>query len=174
MPLMTFTVLGPPATTMNATDHPLTNGSIVTVQNSGGDLPAPLAIGTLYYVQNAASDTFEFSLTPGGASISLTTAGSGLNEVSYSWLADFSAGHRLLAGDISAILKPVHNWPDNVNAGGFALANLGRLIAAPGKFLNGTGSVLMSDDGAGNWTVLAPDGNTIGAIGTTTQGLQEA
>jgi hypothetical protein len=42
-----------------------------------GSLPTGLAAGTLYYVVNAATDTFKVSATQGGAAIDITTTGSG-------------------------------------------------------------------------------------------------
>jgi hypothetical protein len=44
----------------------------------GGALPAPLTIGTEYYVKTANAGTYTLSLTQGGAAIDLTTAGTGL------------------------------------------------------------------------------------------------
>lgn len=42
-----------------------------------GSLPAGIAAGTLYWVINAATDTFKVSATQGGAAVNLTTTGSG-------------------------------------------------------------------------------------------------
>ena len=49
--------------------------------NVGGGLPAPLVAGTTYYVKTAASDVYTLSATAGGATIDLTTAGTGTHYI---------------------------------------------------------------------------------------------
>lgn len=44
---------------------------------TGGTLPGGLSAGTTYYVRNPATNTFELSLTSGGASIAYSSTGSG-------------------------------------------------------------------------------------------------
>jgi hypothetical protein len=56
-----------------------TNGDIWRVSNSGGALPTGLATMTDYYVVSASGQTCSLSLTAGGAAVTLSTAGSGLN-----------------------------------------------------------------------------------------------
>jgi len=46
-----------------------------------GSLPAGLSQLTTYYVKNVVGAAFELSLTPGGASINTTSAGSGIHKV---------------------------------------------------------------------------------------------
>ena len=58
-----------------------TDADIVRVWNSGGALPAPLAINTDYHVRDQATTTFKLAATAGGAAIDLTTAGTGANFV---------------------------------------------------------------------------------------------
>lgn len=58
------------------TGHTLADDTPVSFTTTG-TLPAPLAPGVTYYVASAATNTFEVSLTPGGASINTTTDGSG-------------------------------------------------------------------------------------------------
>lgn len=53
----------------------------VTVSNSGGGLPAPLAAATTYYVLGVSSNTFQLSLTAGGSAIDITTTGSGTQTI---------------------------------------------------------------------------------------------
>lgn len=60
---------------VRSTAHGLTNGTKVAFFNS--TVPAPLVEGTVYYVVNAASDTFQISATNGGIAIALTATGSG-------------------------------------------------------------------------------------------------
>lgn len=55
----------------------MSTGTEVTVTNSGGGLPAPLAINTYYYVVNGN----QLALTKGGAAIDITTAGTGTQTI---------------------------------------------------------------------------------------------
>lgn len=67
----TITIAAPGVVTANS--HGLANNTPV-VLNSTGALPTGLTAGTVYYVRNAAANTFELSATSGGGSI--TTSGS--------------------------------------------------------------------------------------------------
>ena len=64
---------------ITAVGHPYVDGDIVHVYNSGGALPAPLAVNTNYFAVGASGDTLQLSLTSGGAAIDLTTAGTGIS-----------------------------------------------------------------------------------------------
>jgi hypothetical protein len=57
------------------------NGDTVTVSNSGGGLPAPLAGATVYFVRDKSGDTFKLAATLGGAAINITTNGTGTNVI---------------------------------------------------------------------------------------------
>lgn len=46
-------------------------------------VPAPLVAGTVYYVRDAAADTFKLAATAGGAALNLTAAGSGFLRECY-------------------------------------------------------------------------------------------
>jgi hypothetical protein len=48
---------------------------------STGTVPAPLVAGTIYYIKNATTDTFQVSSTPGGGFINLTGTGAGIRTV---------------------------------------------------------------------------------------------
>lgn len=65
--------------TLSAPSHGYSNGDLVRLSNSGGAVPAGLAVGTNYYVVGAAADTLQLSATSGGAAINLTDAGTGSN-----------------------------------------------------------------------------------------------
>jgi hypothetical protein len=67
----TVTIAVPGVVTFN--NHGLPNGTVVVLETTGA-LPTGLAIDTEYFVVNRAANTFELSLTAGGASI--TTSGS--------------------------------------------------------------------------------------------------
>lgn len=59
-------------------NHGYTNGQSVVLQPvSSFTLPAGLAVGTVYYVVSATTDTLQLSATSGGAAITLTSDGMG-------------------------------------------------------------------------------------------------
>ncbi len=72
---VTISDANPAVVTWNA--HGLIDGTAVSFTTTGA-LPAPLAVGTTYYVVNATTNTFELALTQGGAAIATTSAGSGV------------------------------------------------------------------------------------------------
>lgn len=65
--------------TLTSTAHGYTNGTMVIFPPKA--LPAPLVAGNIYYVIAAAANTFQVSLTSGGAAVDLTTNGTGTLEV---------------------------------------------------------------------------------------------
>ncbi len=71
-------------TAANATEiytaeaHGLANGQLVRV-SSAGVLPAGLTADTDYYIIAAADNTFQLSLTVGGAAVPITTDGTGVH-----------------------------------------------------------------------------------------------
>jgi surface protein len=54
--------------------HGLENGDEVSFSSIGTPAQAVIAINTIYYVVNKATDTFQISLTPGGTALALTTS----------------------------------------------------------------------------------------------------
>lgn len=60
---------------VRSTAHGLSNGQKVVFFNS--TVPAPLVEGTVYFVINSTTDTFQVSATSGGSLIVLTSTGSG-------------------------------------------------------------------------------------------------
>lgn len=76
----TFTVtLGTPGI-FTSVAHGFVNGDDVTLTTTGA-LPTGLAQHTVYYVANKTDDTFELSLTVGGASINTSVNQSGIHTV---------------------------------------------------------------------------------------------
>ncbi len=72
--------------TVNATtniftvlNHKFTSGMAVVVDNLGGAAPAPLVVGTTYYIRDVTTDTFKLAATVGGTAIDITTTGTGSN-----------------------------------------------------------------------------------------------
>lgn len=62
--------------TINSAAHGLSNGDRVMVYNVFAEsLPTGLTEGTLYFVVGAATDTFQLSLTSGGAAVDITAVG---------------------------------------------------------------------------------------------------
>jgi hypothetical protein len=57
--------------------HGLLNGQKGRLTNSGGALPTGLATGTDYFLVNVAANTFQLSLTLGGAVVNATGDGTG-------------------------------------------------------------------------------------------------
>jgi hypothetical protein len=51
---------------------------VVLLNDQYGTLPGGISATTLYYVISAATDTFQVSLTSGGAAVTLSSSGSGL------------------------------------------------------------------------------------------------
>jgi hypothetical protein len=67
--------LAQPATDLIlSTAHGYSDGQTIVFYN--GTVPAPLVEGTVYFVRDAATDSFKLAATAGGAVIDLTTAGS--------------------------------------------------------------------------------------------------
>jgi len=62
--------------TFTASNHGLINGDQIEFSDYDG-LPSPIAEDTIYYVINAATNTFKVSLTEGGSAVNLTTNYSG-------------------------------------------------------------------------------------------------
>lgn len=59
------------------TAHGMSNGARVQFESSGGTLPTGMTAGVIYYVINKDTDTYQFSLKPGGAAVNTSSAGSG-------------------------------------------------------------------------------------------------
>jgi hypothetical protein len=70
----------PGVVTLN--NHNLSNGDRLTLTTTGA-LPTGLSTGITYYVVNKTANTFELSLTSGGASINTSSAGSGTHSMTY-------------------------------------------------------------------------------------------
>lgn len=81
---------GSPAVfTLNS--HGKVNGNTIVLSTSG-TLPTGLTAGTVYYVINSAANTFNVSLTSGGAAVNTSGAGSGTHSMTNSYSAVTSSG----------------------------------------------------------------------------------
>lgn len=69
------------ANTLTAVGHPFANGDIVRGHNTGGALPAGLAVRTDYYAIGVSGNTLQLSATSGGAAIDITGAGTGTHFI---------------------------------------------------------------------------------------------
>lgn len=74
----TMTIAAPAVVTL--TGHTYTNGDQITFTTTGA-LPTGLTVGTVYYVVNAATNTFQVSATSGGTAITTTGTQSGVHTV---------------------------------------------------------------------------------------------
>lgn len=80
--LSTYTVTVDSGTDIfTATGHDFVNGTPVTFSNSGGELPGAVSSSMVYFVVNAATNTFKISESIGGAAVNITSNGSGINTV---------------------------------------------------------------------------------------------
>ena len=70
-----------PAVITTPTGLLLGDGTLVQFQTTGA-LPTGLTMGTIYFVKNAAGNTFNLSATPGGASINTSGSQSGVQAIS--------------------------------------------------------------------------------------------
>ena len=88
--------------------HGLTNGTAVQLLN-GGTLPTGLAVLTTYYVVAAAADTFQLSLTYGGAAINTTGSSAGTHTVNVCGSAVITLPNMSKGGDVAMILSSLLN-----------------------------------------------------------------
>lgn len=95
-----------------ATTSSLYSGTPVTVSNSGGALPAPLAAATTYYVINVSGTTIQLAATAAdvntGTQIDLTTNGTGTQTITVDYAAYVSGqiageqAHQILTTELAA------------------------------------------------------------------------
>lgn len=62
---------------ITSTAHGLSNGMTIEFYNLGGALPGGLSADTIYFVRDAATDTFKVALTAGGGAVDITGTGTG-------------------------------------------------------------------------------------------------
>lgn len=67
---------------VNWTGHGLVNGAQVAFETTGS-LPTGIAVGTIYYVTNASTNSFNVAATPGGAAINFTGSQTGTQTCRY-------------------------------------------------------------------------------------------
>lgn len=84
----------PAVFTLNS--HGLANGDQIVLSTTGA-LPTGLTVGTVYYVINTATNTFNVSLTSGGAAVNTSSAGSGTHSMTYFYTSLTSSSHWQLA-----------------------------------------------------------------------------
>jgi hypothetical protein len=132
---------GSPAVfTLNS--HGLSNGDALVLSTSGA-LPTGLTAGTVHYVINALTNTFNVSLTVGGAAVNTTGAGSGTHSMTYKYSDVSSTDQWQFAqfGD-TVIAVQANTAPQAFDlSAGVAFADLGgsppsaRYISVVGLFL---------------------------------------
>lgn len=65
---------------LTANEHLVEEDDQIVVSNSGGALPTGLAASTRYYARDVEHNAFKLSLSPGGAPVNITGAGTGTNS----------------------------------------------------------------------------------------------
>ena len=85
--VITVTIASPGVVTW--TGHGLSNGDQIILDTTGA-LPTGLSVDTYYYVVNASTNTFELSLTSGGASINTSGSQSGIHTAFTDTITDQS------------------------------------------------------------------------------------
>lgn len=76
--------------TLTSAAHGFTNGQAVRVRNKDGTLPTGLSASTKYYIVGATTNTFQLSLTAGGAAVDITAVGSGTHSAHLDSFKDFA------------------------------------------------------------------------------------
>jgi hypothetical protein len=66
--------------TITANSHGFNNNALVRII-TGGTIPGGLTNGDSYYIVNKTANTFQLSLTPGGAAINITSTGTGSQSI---------------------------------------------------------------------------------------------
>lgn len=66
---------------LTAKGRTYTNGDLVRLSNTGGELPGGLATLTDYYVVGVSGSTLQLSLTSGGSAIDITSSGTGTSFI---------------------------------------------------------------------------------------------
>lgn len=134
----TVTIASPGVLTFPADYFP-TNGQRITLSTTGA-LPTGLAVGTTYFIVNAANNTAQLSLTSGGAAINTSVSQSGnhtahmsyVNIASAATVCPFKAGNTVLVYNGTAGSLVLQDSADNstfatlatVPAGGYANVQL--------------------------------------------------
>lgn len=75
-----------------STAHGFVNGDSVEIESDTGTVPAGLAAQTEYFIVTAAANTFQLSLTSGGAAINFTTNGTGTLRVGLRFIKTVNNG----------------------------------------------------------------------------------
>lgn len=65
--------------TINAPNHPFSDGDTLRVVNSGGTLPTGLTVDTTYYAIDSGVGSLKLAAAEGGPAIDISAAGSGTN-----------------------------------------------------------------------------------------------
>ena len=128
--------------TITIAGHGFSEGSQI-VFSSSGTLPSPLVSGIVYYTKNVSINTFQVSLTSGGATVDLTTIGSGTlnvgvphNLLNNEKIVITNSNSTLTINGVNTItwLSPISfSIPVNVTASGSGAAVFQTVEAAEGS-----------------------------------------
>lgn len=134
-------------TAANATDvctstaHGLLNGQKGRLTNSGGALPAGLLADTDYWLVAVATNTFQLSLTKGGAAVNFTSDGTGTHTFNPvpDWIVEENNGNLSgltysraeVSNAIGSVQQFVNLMTNAAVSQGNHLSNLNLLATAP-------------------------------------------
>ena len=154
---------------VTATSHGFSTAETVTVSNTGGALPSPLAAATTYYVIRISADTFKLATSYAnaiaGTAIDITTTGTGTNSLNTGGTLMATDGIHITQGVGTSFQTALLNHyvptlvgPGEVNMVTGNLPTYNTLSDVVGAWRSGFG-------GAPNWTVTGDLANSNGNIG---------
>jgi hypothetical protein len=122
------------------------SGTVVKFTTTGA-LPTGITAGTTYFVRNVSSTTFSISLTPTGALINTTVAGSGVHTANFSGQVPYFTTTN--NSPVVSVLLPNHGYAPN---GSFSV-NVPTTVG--GITLSGSYTVLPTPYDANNFAFIA-------------------
>ena len=117
-PLSDITVTSASPGVVTSPGYNPTNGDAVGFSfAAGGSIPTGLTAGTVYYVVNAANDTFQVSATKGGAAINTSSTGASLtlhllSNQRYGTRCPFKTGATVVAMNLGGSTVTLQSAPD--------------------------------------------------------------
>ena len=125
-----------------------------------GSLPSGITAGTIYYVTNATSTTFQIAATPGGSVVTFTGAGSGTNDVFIASVQTTSGSSTVTIVDVGTGVQIVTFASNTVTVGTTAAGGTG-IVPYLGSQVVFYGSSLPSGVTAGTtYYVISPTTTT--------------
>lgn len=156
--------------TLTKTAHGLSNGTVVHVSSSG-TIPTGLVTKTKYYLVGVTTNTYQLSLTSGGAPVDITAVGSGTLSVYTTfqlpdWRGRSVIGAGTGSGLTNRVLNTAYGEENHTLTGpesGIAAHGHTEVAAAPGTAGPTTPAVTTSNYAANTATSTATTGPTTAA-----------